>query len=675
MCGCLCGAQRVAAAESGQSASAASLSERDEKLSKLRVLLAKLSKQAEEAKRKQRALSVYREALSKGWITRAVAEDSRRADGAADDGDEEVDVDQCRVLLRLHLSDGRCWLLLAYPQLQAGDALEPAFSRSAEDERAEEDGEDHDRSGDAFGRSAPQPAPPSSSSPSPSPSSSPSCASPFLFWTLQSTFLSKKWSRFSKPQQAPQQSAAAGERSAPFAVAGGERERGEEDEPSSLIDSPSLSSYAVLWSSPHSFALFDGSRMPGDAVQRCVSASQRRWSLRLSNASASFRASLSSLQAELAAKEDAHAALVRDFSRYQQRTRDALQHKQRELDGLQERHEHADALRAANEALEDRAQRLAHDAATRSAQVTALAQQVALLNKEKAVLAEREERLSRLVQTLQDEQRLSRAAADDFQQRLADAVQRHRDDAEQWAERELQLQQRLHAAQQQPPPPLYQPHSFDLHDAAGEQPTQPSAHFDAHSDSALPPPPPQSSSRPLAPSPTVTVGSPVLRGVNGWEGGGAVEAESGEALTLDGSDDAAAHAALRVRLRALQSLVQEREISVVQLQAALDDARERQRALQTQLGTLQQLQSAESLQYLTNVAVRFMASDDDSLIPVLCTLMGVDAAQQRTIAEQRRSSKRRRQQSAQPQQQQQQQQQGSTTGGGAGFLASFYSGF
>ena len=89
---------------------------------------------------------------------------------------------------------------------------------------------------------------------------------------------------------------------------------------------------------------------------------------------------------------------------------------------------------------------------------------------------------------------------------------------------------------------------------------------------------------------------------------------------------------LRARVRSLQSLIQHREIALVQLQSALDASSGRCRSLESDLALLRSMESGSSnVEYLRNVLCRFLATDDDSLIPVLCTLLNVDKQQQSTI--------------------------------------------
>ena len=828
--------------------------EKEERLAKSRLLLAKLTKQAEDAKRRmaeltsadsrrQRALHTPTSALRSAWTTlgtvrhwqqqqrqmhRTAAgdrgEEGRKggsegggakkegeevlggvsgwvsAGGAAteevgtggvDGADEELDVDACRPLLRLHLSDGRCWLLLAAHTGQPAAAErppQPTFARWRGGEgrdrlgqgETEGEGEEEDEAvaaerGEQSGEVGVEW---SSSAAASAGDVEGGAASTFLFFTLQSTFLYRKWQRYAaahsyrEGQQQQQRSAVnSSTTQQPFATLLPDARRSEPHsrqlhstvgtvddgratdphstststsfDQSSSSTSPSLSAYSSLFSSPLPFELFDSTVLPADALWLCHTEWRQRASLRQSRASATFQSSLRSLQAELSAKEAVHSSLVRDFARYQQRTREALQQKQREVDALTERQEEVDSLRSSAHSMELSLQRLTAEAATRSQQLTALAQQVALLNKEKQVQGEREERLTRLLAVVQEEARQRLIGQEEAELKSAQHSTAHREEEERWKAREAQLQaqlQQLHSAMQRH---TLQQQQRLMMEAAQQQLTSHTAHTRTSSSASLA-------------SFTTAVGqgggaAAHSRGGDGeWEeegGGGRGDEGGGEvvagdarqqpasahssasqselsaaaaamspsssssssslspslppssvsAFLLDGASGAVeggvggVESALRVRLRSLQSLVQEREILVVQLQAQVDEARQRTAQLQSELRTLQSLQSAESLEYLKNVCTRFMASDDDSLIPVLCTLMGVDAAQQRAIAAQRRSA-HRHQRSKQPLQHNTGDRQRDTSpGGGAGesgggggggrggsgnssahFLASFY---
>ena len=157
-------------------------------------------------------------------------------------------------------------------------------------------------------------------------------------------------------------------------------------------------------------------------------------------------------------------------------------------------------------------------------------------------------------------------------------------------------------------------------------------------------------------------------------GGAPLWLRSPSLASLDGgsSDGGAEALALRQRVRGLQALVQEREIGVVAAQKAGEEWRERCHKVEAELASLRGLQSNASLEYLKNVCTRFMASDDDSLVPVLCTLMGVDAAQQRTIGEQRKKSRHSRQTAERGGAGAAGGSGGGGGSGGSGFLASFY---
>ena len=695
--------------------------------------------------------------------------------------DEELDVDRCRPLLRVHLSDGRCWLLLAAEHSRtAAEQLtpRPTFAtrkrsrHGSEEERtthsqADTEGEE-DEDEEAM-LSAERVAA----------STAASCAggvegepSTFLFFTLQSTFLQHKWRRYTasareegQQQQHQQRTAAASTTGSlrPFATPlahddnsaridaeharthsahsgeDGLASDGQQSSTSSLssssspsttsapsTSSPPLSSYSTLFASPHPVRLFDSTVLPCDALWLCA----ERWRVRCerlqSRASSAFQSSLRSLQSELSLKEAEHAALVRDFSRYQHRTREALQQQQRQVDALTERQEEVDGLRAAALQLEQQLQRMTQEAATRSHQLTALAQQVALLNHEKQVGLEREERLQRLLLAVQEEARQRMRGQEEAEQRSAQQLSQHQEEEQRWKQREAQLQaalqQQRHAQQhEQPQLDLAPRHQH----RSASSPTAAPATTSPHGGSTWRPDEDQAEgereggvlrregeARPLgmaelAPAPTLLAAaaselelaaqlppsptqSPSLSSTSSSSSSSVsallLEGASGllDGVGAGGAGGGGVESALRVRLRALQRVVQERELVVVSQQALLDEGRVRVQALQAELRTLQSLQSAESLEYLKNVMTRFMASDDDSLVPVLCTLMGVDAQQQKAIAQQRHTTSRSRKQAATDRQR------STATGGGGGssgsgsgggessggssahFLASFY---
>ena len=620
--------------------------------------------------------------------------------------DDGVDVDECQPLLRVTLSDRSHWLLLSTQR--DGQQLSTAAGTLAQqrhqqqqqqqrgvdsDERETDEDVEAERAA-GLQRSVSQSRALAETDTANSPlfsglsadsadgdGSAPRC----VFWSELAVYLAYKWRKYQAAAKLnPPHSAAFAVLQPPSSSTLSSVDSSAPSMSSStsgasvpLPHSSPLSSFVALLhssSSLHcSLLLFDGACVPAD----CLTLLSQSLSDQHSDTLSRLRAVQLQRQAALssAAREASlsHESVVRDFSRYQQRTRELVAQKQRQLDELLARDEDADTLRASLAAVSAQLDALNRDKSSQAASVVALAQQLQACqaDKERALVGERT--VASTLSALQaDTARLreaaeARLASEQLRAEQAEeALQRMARQADDSNRRAMAATAAVAAAQQQAvqeqlatalpaSAPLHTHRSLQSPRAATavgsyveEDSSSGDGALETHKQPAVAAPVRGLSSAESAPSLQVLVppDSPGLDSTDGWS----VDSSAASAASSSSSSSVSQMgevASLRGRLRALQSLTQQREIAVVQLQAALDESSRACRALQSDVALLRSMESASNVEYLRNVLCRFLATDDDSLIAVLCTLLAVDRDTQHGIVAQRaaHSHGRARQQS------------------------------
>ena len=453
-----------------------------------------------------------------------------------------------------------------------------------------------------------------------------------LFWSELSVYLAYKWKKY----QAAASSHHA-QQYVPFAVLHSPSSTAISvaAAPPILNSSSPLASFIALLSSSASLscslALFDGACVPADCVTLVSNSMSTLHSSVVSRLRASHHQTVSGMSSAARKAEQSHESVVRDFSRYQQRTRELLAQKQRQLDEMLSRDDEAEGLRLSLAALSSQLDATNRDKSSQASSLVSLAQQLQACqaDKERALLSERTVTAALLalqvdMRTLKETTEAKLALEQQRVQQADDAAQRMA-----WQVDDINRREAAAAAA------ATQHHATIERDAdSAALPTEPysrdnaAAEVDEQLDSAshMSAGIGTSASLPL----TVNVpDSPHLSfGASAVDGYSATEASTGSS--------SGELASVRARVRTLQSLVQEREIALVQLQSALDASTGRCRSLESDLSLLRSMAAgSDNIEYLRNVLSRFLATDDDSLIPVLCTLLNVDKQQQNSIAAQR----------------------------------------
>ena len=577
--------------------------------------------------------------------------------------DDAVDVDDCHPVLRVTLNDCTHWLLLStrrnVPTGAAASVL--VQQQQCNDEHSDGDGEAgeeapidrtahtvHSLTSTAW-RSSAQPfassssvATRSASLPTLSATSSSSATSDQpagraarrLFWSDLSVYLSFKWKKYQT---------AAKQNTAPFAVLQSSAHSATSstaDDTSTPGPSSPLATFASLLSPSSSLScsllLFDGAHVPADCLSLLASSLSSIHSSAVSRLRALHAGRVSVMTSAVREAEQSHESVVRDFSRYQQRTRELLGQKQRQLDELLGRDEEADGLRSSLSALTAQLDALNRDKSSQATSLVSLAQQLQACqaDKERALMSERHHNTA--LSAVQADLRALKEATEAQLAHERQRAQQAEEAAQRMARQMDEVNRRaavvaVAATQQLTSQTTTEPHSaFNVtgNGASGDVQQQLVSVPHSSADALPSPAAALSSSPPL----TVTVpDSPSLSFLSSADGSTVDDSSS---MSLSGE-----LASVRTRVRALQSLVQQREIALVQLQSTLDASTVRCRSLESDLALLRSMESGSSnVEYLRNVFCRFLATSDDSLIPVLCTLLNVDKQQQLSIQSERARS-------------------------------------